>query len=650
MSVTIDLKTATAQEYFAAMAINSWRINPIDGIAQAPTTPMPGVVEYISPDATPVEMQLRKGTPEYVLATGDVDPFWATIPGNPAKTYLFFPKGLTNGSKISIKIGHHTWYDLDIPVSTQNPFPPGMLNWCGDDIARDFPGITLAPGLGDPHRDPPGIPHVQATRVLAPQQRALRVYEANPATAGGGRMFALNANTATGIPIPAFKNVVTNPPTGQLVGEAILNTTTGQSFVWTGAIWQGIIPPSVIPYPTDTDVLTDNLAPAGTHAFSQSSGNFFTRYTDAGGTIRWRQIGIRVFPLEAGLLAATEGVGQVGYAQDTQNLWLQAGTNWEPLSAINDTEANILAATYRNGVYAHATDTDNSFIRTGGNWIPIDLYRSTDATIQAATFPNGTMAYATDTGQHWYRIGGGWQPGFLYKDSEANVLAATYQDGTVAYATDTNVFYYRVNGNWVLNTPLVDTEANIKAATAKVGQIAIATDTGKLWVGTATGWQGQPFRDYATEAALLADTPIDGMMAVAIDTGVVYYRTSGNWIPVNANALPSGATDPATATAALGGMFFNTAAGVAKVFNGTNWVVMGVNTLSGLTDVDLTTAPQDNETLVFDAGSNTFKPGVGGGVQMGTEPGPPDRYDGMLWWSGSRLFIWVVAANAWIQT
>jgi hypothetical protein len=135
-------------------------------------------------------------------------------------------------------------------------------------------------------------------------------------------------------------------------------------------------------------------------------------------------------------------------------------------------------------------------------------------------------------------------------------------------------------------------------------------------------------------------------MAVAVDTGRTFYRTGGNWVGVGGNAVPTGTTDPAIAASALGDLFWNSTASQMKVFDGAAWLPIAASSLNDLTDVDLTTAPQSKETLVFDAGSNTFKPGKGGGVLV-TEPPVSDRFAGMLYDDGVRTWIWLATPGCW---
>jgi hypothetical protein len=193
-----------------------------------------------------------------------------------------------------------------------------------------------------------------------------------------------------------------------------------------------------------------------------------------------------------------------------------------------------------------------------------------------------------------------------------------------------------------------DTQTNILAATPISGLLAIATDTTKIYYGDGTTWHSSPFTDFATETALLAATPPNGTMAVAIDTGKTYYYTGGNWTGVGGNAIPTGTADPAVATSNDGDLFYRTDTKDAKLFDGTNWVLLAPSALNNLSDVDLTTAPKAKETLVYDATSHTFKAGKGGGVEV-AEPAVADRYDGMLWHDGTRLWVWRTTPTAWIE-
>jgi hypothetical protein len=648
----------------------------------------PGIVEFVS-----VSTRTLNAVVDAAPATtvgGGILPFVTHVSASPYREYLVLPSTIQPGDTVSLTIDGGT-HVVTLPTSFSPTGTP--IQYDGDRINDTIPGAALVTGVGDELGGP--IVHTQ-TGALAPGQRGLVVYEHQPETAGGGRMFVINPNQASGIPIPAFRTVATTPATGTLVGEGILNTTSGVPYVWDGLRWNSIVPPSIITYPTDADVLNDGAAAAGTYAFSQATGNLFVRYTSAPGTDVWREIGIMKFPTEAGLLAATPADGSIAYAVDSGNYWNRIGTTWEPfgvnldteahllsvnpadgamsyaidtnrfwtrlngtwqpLGVYSDTEAAIHATSPQNGTVAYATDTGNMFARVNGGWSAIGVIHNTNAAILASTEPDGTLAYATDLHDLWARIDGAWQPISIPHDTTAHILAATgWYDGARAYATDTNLTWIRVNGAWVPESVLRDTQANVLAAQATAGRIAIATDTQKIYVGDGTNWVGQPFRDYATEAGLLAATPADGVLAIAVDTGKVYYRSGGNWISAAGTSIPVGTTDPAAAASAQGDLFFNSTANQAKVFTTTGgaggvpgWVPLGAGTLNDMGDVDTaTTAPDDKDTLVWDDTAHLWKPGKGAAIVVGNEPALADRFDGMIFDDGVRTWIWLATPGCW---
>jgi hypothetical protein len=392
-----------------------------------------------------------------------------------------------------------------------------------------------------------------------PKNRYLAVYE-HDTDVPAGRFIAVSPNNASGVAVPAFRTATALPAVGTTIGEAMLNTNTGISYVWDGLAWKSIVPPSIVAYTDDNAVLTDTPA-AGVYAFSRATGNLFVRFDDGTGTLVWRQIGVRTYPTQAGLLADTPPDGQTGYAVDTKTVWNRVGAAWVP----------------------------SSFV--------------------------------------------------------------------------------------------LDTAANIAALASVAGQIAFESDTHKFKVADgAGGWVGMPWREYATETALLADGPIDGTFAVAVDTGGFFYRAAGAWVPGSRLTIQSGVVDPTTP--AVGTLFHNTADGRFKMWDGTAWIPISVSTLGGLSDVDFaanppaagqvlvydganttwkpgamaandltdvdtaTTAPAAKDTLIFDGASNTWKPGKGGGV-LTAEPALADRYVGMLWWDGSRMWVW---QGVWVET
>lgn len=360
--------------------------------------------------------------------------------------------------------------------------------------------------------------------------RQLAAYETT-----NGRLYGIDPAHATGIPIPAFRVVNAVPVAGQTPGEAVLLSTNGTSYVWGGtpAVWNPIVPPSIVPYATDADVLSDGAAAPGTYAFSRATGNLFVRFTEAGANV-WRQIGTTTFATQAAMFAVTTGIAE------------------------------------------------------------------------------GSQAFVTADNSQWQ-----W-----------------------------------LNGQWRIQSTVSDTDANIRALLASVysGGVAIATDTAKIYFSDGVTWVSTPWRDYPTEADLLADTPGTGTLAVAIDTGGVWYFDGANWIATNRQTIPSGATDPATATSVIGDLFLNTTTGSVKYFSGTVWTQFAVTTINDLTDVDtLTTPPTDGQLLRYDGATSTWVPAtIPPAVILGAEPALATRVAGMLWWTTGKLFVWD-SANVWVQ-
>ena len=204
--------------------------------------------------------------------------------------------------------------------------------------------------------------------------RKLVVYEADPAEPEKWRLIALDPNRATGIPLPAFRPVTVLPAAGVQVGEGVLNTTNHQSFIWDGLQWVNIVPPSILSYNTEADLIAD-LAPAiGTHAFALDTGNLFVLLD--GTPHYWRQIGMRVFATEAELLAANAMDGEQAFAMDTQKAFRRINGAWMHASVEFMTQAQARGETAAPGRVIFSTDTGDVYFSSGTNWhtVAADTY------------------------------------------------------------------------------------------------------------------------------------------------------------------------------------------------------------------------------------------------------------------------------------
>lgn len=230
------------------------------------------------------------------------------------------------------------------------------------------------------------------------------IVDADPGVVGApnpdyGRPFALDPANATGIPIPAFRSGPVTPAIGQTAGEAFLNTTSDQAFVWDGARWQPIAPAAITVYPTDADVLNDLVAAQGTYGSARDTGNLYIKNATG-----WRFIGIRSYVDMATLLADPAADGSIGVAMAEQSIWLRIGGQWIPQSPIlYTTEAILLAATPPDGTIGIAEDTGLIYCRMNGAWRRSNSPTITVAQTAPATPAVGDLHFddATGTGRVW---------------------------------------------------------------------------------------------------------------------------------------------------------------------------------------------------------------------------------------------------------
>ena len=443
--------------------------------------------------------------------------------------YFIIPADIAPGDSFTLGVSWNTGADHLIGPLSAIDDDPGAIYLNGDDLTPVLPNANPAPGLGD-RNDPTGTvkpPFRMGAPAATPPNftRQFVIYENRDAAHGGGYLKAIDPNAATGIPLQSFRMVTTLPATGTTIGEAIINSNSGLGYVWDGAIWQAIVPPTIVSYPTDAAILADTVANQGTYAFSQATGNLFVRYNDGTNDV-WREVGIMKFPTEAGLLTATPGDGSLAFASDTKNFWVRTGTKWEPAGHTQDTEANILSSTPMDGVIAYATDQNRFWFRANGAWIPFGVYLDTEANIIGSAYGPGTICYATDTNQYLVNINGAWQPLDIIVDTEANILAKTPRDGTRAYSTDTNVTWDRIAGAWQPSSIIHTTNAAILASTYANGTRCYATDTNMLYLRINGVWTPNSYLT-DTEANIRAATPVNGLIAVSTDTGKTHRQSRG---------------------------------------------------------------------------------------------------------------------------
>jgi hypothetical protein len=310
-----------------------------------------------------------------------------------------------------------------------------------------------------------------------------------------GHLEAVDPSSAGGIGLPAFRPVTGTPPTGNVIGEAIIDRNTHLSYVWDGLTWAAIVPPSIVPYDTDAAVLADTVAAAGVYAFSKASGNLWVRYDSGGGTLVWRPIGPRVYPTQAGLLSDAPSDGVAGLANDTKAVFYRVNGAWVPGSWVRDTEAHIAALTSVDGQQAFSSDTKKIFFADGsGGWdtLPWKEY-ATEAAMFADTPPTGTLAVALDTGHVAYWVvnkpplASTWM---VINGTVAVLISETEptgaSDGALWYKPSTQEFKLREAGKFKeVGGSGVKTGSEPAAAVRKAG--TLWWTAGRLWIWDGAG-------------------------------------------------------------------------------------------------------------------------------------------------------------------
>jgi hypothetical protein len=325
---------------------------------------------------------------------------------------------------------------------------------------------------------------------------------------------------ASAIALPAFRSGPALPAAGTTPGEAFLNTTSNTAFVWTGNVWEPIVPSALLVYPDDSAVLADGGQPAGTYAASAATGNLFIM-----GSAGWRQIGVRSYPTAAGLLADTPMEGSLGLALDERSVWVRGATDWMCISVRHFPDfATLDAWTPADGAQALDVGTGIAYLRVNGAWRSGSVLMDTEANVMALTTTKaGQMAVASDTGRLWVYDGTAWVGSpIVYYVTEVALLAATPADGVLAMAEDTGLIYGRMGGAWRrVNSP-TSTVANAVPATPAAGDIWLDTSGADPALKTYTG---------AAWVRVGAKAPLQGTLAArpalsAVATGDIYIATN----------------------------------------------------------------------------------------------------------------------------
>jgi len=78
--------------------------------------------------------------------------------------------------------------------------------------------------------------------------------------------------------------------------------------------------------------------------------------------------------------------------------------------------------------------------------------------------------------------------------------------------------------------------------------------------------------------------------------------------------------------------------------------MLGADGINDLSDVDTAThPPKQGDTLMWDVAAGRWLPKDVVAVHMGAEPALALRFNGMLWNSGARTWIWQSTPGCWIE-
>ena len=332
-----------------------------------------------------------------------------------------------------------------------------------------------------------------------------------------------------------------------------------------------------------------------------------------------------------------------GDADPTQNgkayIYNATTLTWYPVVGYDQA---ALDARYLNvnvdglGELAGVDDTlagtlNDFFVHDGTKWVAakpsVDLLNDVDTTTVPPT-SNQTLKWN----------GTNWVPSDIVAKSFPTVQPATPVLGDTYFNTTTRSLMVYDGANWLdTGSTTASGATGSEPSPATAGDQFFNTTTNKLMVHDGTNWV------MAGAGALNDLTDVD-TTGQAAGMALVYNGT--NWVPKD--LVPSGATGSEPSPVVAGDQFFNTTLGKLQVFDGTNWVSVGsVSAINDLSDVDTTTAPTAGQTLVWNGVDNWVPGNAGSSVTTGatgSEPASPTAGDMFYDTTTDTLMIWDGAA------
>lgn len=302
------------------------------------------------------------------------------------------------------------------------------------------------------------------------------------------RLQALPPAMATAIAIPTARVLASLPVTGSSAGELVFDSTSGVSYIWTGANWNAIISDFMHTFADDATLLGSTI-PNGHIAISEATGNFFISTAPG-----WRQFGIREYTTVTGLLADNPAPGSIGVALDEHSIWMREAADWMCISLRQLPDfAAVVAWTPVDGSACINVQTGLRYARVAGAWEPQGIWNVDEATLLAGMdHVDGQIAVATDTG-HIYTFDEANQAWLgsqirFYPD-ETTLQADTPNNGVLGLAGDTGLVYARYNGIWTrVNSPTMSV-TDVAPANPAAGDIQFAPTTGTTSIYDGVTWR-----------------------------------------------------------------------------------------------------------------------------------------------------------------